>query len=103
MPCGVCIPCLVRRAALGSDEVQTTVNLASRHDPHNNNPVARVHLDACLDFARRLVDAAYSVEAFMSELPDVTMAALKAVPELAPAKVFELYRLFAREMLATFT
>jgi len=79
------------------------VNLASRHDPHNNNPVARVHLDACLDFARRLVDAAYSVEAFMSELPDVTMAALKAVPELAPAKVFELYRLFAREMLATFT
>lgn len=103
MPCGMCIPCLVRRAALGTDEVKTTVNFVSGKDPNRNNVVARIHLNACLDFAKRLIDPKYTLAAFLSELPATTASAIGTGPGLAPDEVFALYRRFAKELLVTFT
>jgi 7-cyano-7-deazaguanine synthase in queuosine biosynthesis len=103
MPCGVCIPCLVRRAALGGDEVKTTINFVSGKDPNKNNPIARIHLNACLDFAKRVVDPKYTVAAFLSDLPGTTASAIGTGPGLAPGEVFALYRRYAKELLATFT
>lgn len=101
-PCGVCIPCIVRRAALGNDEVKTAVDLASGRDLNRDNPVVRIHLNACLDFARRLTDPKYGAAAFVSELPLATASAIGTGPGLAPEQVFALYQRFARELLATF-
>lgn len=102
-PCGVCIPCLIRRAALASDEVKTAINFASSRDPNRNNPVTRVHLNACLDFAKRLTDPKQTMAAFLSELPYATASAIGTGPGLAPDEVFGLYRRYANELRATFT
>jgi 7-cyano-7-deazaguanine synthase in queuosine biosynthesis len=101
-PCGVCIPCIVRRTALGNDEVETAINLASAKDRYAKNPVARIHLDACLDFAKRLTNSKSNVAAFVSELPLATASVIGTGPGLSPEEVFALYRRFARELLATF-
>lgn len=102
MPCGVCIPCLVRRTALGPDEVEMSVDLAPTRGSRSTDPVVRIHLDACLDFAKRLLDSSYGVGAFLSDVPEATTLALGSRPGLAPQVVFELYKRFANELVATF-
>jgi 7-cyano-7-deazaguanine synthase in queuosine biosynthesis len=100
-PCGVCIPCIVRRTALGSEDDTYAIDLLSM-SRNARDPVVRVHLDAYLDYSAHILDRTMSSGAFLDDVPDVTARAL-AVGRLQAPQVFDLYRRFAKELRTTFS
>lgn len=102
-PCGACVPCLVRRAALGPDDTDAAVDFKDPKGRVEHDPVVRVHYDAYSSFTRRLLDKAYGLYDFMGELPPATRSALRgAAAAMSPADALDLYRRFAREWVKAF-
>ncbi|CAO3405511.1 hypothetical protein [Azospirillum palustre] len=102
-PCGLCVPCIVRRTAMRGDDIDHAVNLTSRKDPHFSNLNARVHVDAYLGWAKELSGRDYDVTRFAFEAPQVVREAVSnAADALTMEKTFDLYRTFADELMATF-
>jgi 7-cyano-7-deazaguanine synthase in queuosine biosynthesis len=101
--CGACIPCLVRKAALRSDDSATAIDLTSRRDPHFKNEVVRANVDSYLDLADRMLAAGYDANRFFAELPRVTAAYLVRTESiLSVDQAFKLFQRFARELAETF-
>ncbi|PII39429.1 hypothetical protein T190_05585 [Sinorhizobium meliloti CCBAU 01290] len=74
--CGICIPCLVRKAALRYEDTPTAVDLTDNRDANFHNDVVRTNVESYLDMAERMLGEDYDVEAFFAELPRVTAAFL---------------------------
>jgi len=100
MACGACVPCLVRRAALGADDTRAAVDFRSGSGPAERDPVVRVHYEAYSAFARRLLDK--GLYDFLNETPAATRTALKAGIAISPEAAFDVYRRFAREWIGAF-
>jgi 7-cyano-7-deazaguanine synthase in queuosine biosynthesis len=96
-PCGACVPCLVRRAALGADDTKAAVDFKKGTRRAERDPVARVHYDAYSGFAERLLDRGYGLHDFMEDVPAATRTALNGASSMDPDAAFDLYRRFARE------
>lgn len=101
-PCGACVPCLVRRAALGADDTKAAVDFKNRNGRTERDPVVRVHYEAYSGFARRLLDKGYGPHDFMEEVPAATRTALSGGSAMSAARAFDLYRRFAREWIKAF-
>jgi 7-cyano-7-deazaguanine synthase in queuosine biosynthesis len=101
-PCGACVPCLVRRAALGTDDTKAAVDFKNRDGRAERDPVVRVHYEAYSGFARRLLDKHYGVHDFMEEVPAATRMALTGTGPMNTTTAFDLYRRFAREWIKAF-
>lgn len=96
-PCGSCIPCLVRRTAVGDDD-------PTDPRPLTSDPIHRVNVDAYLNFAERLLDQSYGEEEFLRDAPWVTAQALRdGVSDLTLESALALYRRFAGELGDSFT
>jgi 7-cyano-7-deazaguanine synthase in queuosine biosynthesis len=103
LPCGFCIPCLVRRTAIPKgDPVPHRIDFSNRSDKAFSNPVARVHVDAYLSWSRKMASRDYSPEQFEFDLPRVAREALAYAPSLSSKQLYELYLRFAREIVDTF-
>ena len=104
MPCGVCIPCIVRRAALPEDPLEHAINLSSRKVRATADPSAKLHLEAFLSWARKMSAADYELAEFTLGAPYVLREAISTGRGgLTYETAFDLYRRFARELLETFT
>ena len=64
--------------------------------------VVRVHYEAYLGFARRLLDKGYGLHEFMEEVPAATRTAISGGNAMNPATALDLYRRFAREWIKAF-
>lgn len=100
--CGACVPCLVRRAALGADDMKAGVDFKNGNGRAERDPVVRVHYEAYSAFAKRLLDKSYGWHDFMEEAPAATRTALKGASSISPDAAFDLYRRFAREWIKAF-
>lgn len=101
--CGICIPCLVRKAALQCDDTSTAVDLTNRRDPNFSNDVVRTNVESYLDMAERMLGDNYGVEPFFSDLPRVTASFLAAKNDvLSLQDAYELFRRFSHELIETF-
>lgn len=101
--CGICIPCLVRKAALRHDDSPTAVDLTDRKDANFNNDVVRTNVESYLDMAERMLGEDYGVEPFFAELPRITAAFLAVENEvLSVQDAYDLFRRFAQELVETF-
>jgi hypothetical protein len=100
--CGACIPCLVRKSALGADDSGAAVDFTVK--PRGKpNPVERFNVDAYLDFADRVLAADYRVIDLLDDAPRITARALlDGTAGLSPAEALALYRRFAKELKACF-
>jgi 7-cyano-7-deazaguanine synthase in queuosine biosynthesis len=101
-PCGACVPCLVRRAALGADDTAAAIDFSNGGGRAARDPVIRVHYDSYTAFAERLLDKNFDVHDFMEAVPAATRMALGTGGEMTPADAFALYRRFAREWTRTY-
>lgn len=101
-PCGACVPCLVRRAALGSDDVEAAVDFKKRSDAARDQ-VVRVHYEAYSAFARRLLDRNYGLHDFLADAPAATRSAFNGRCPLDANAGFALYRRFAAEWTKAFS
>jgi 7-cyano-7-deazaguanine synthase in queuosine biosynthesis len=102
VPCGACVPCLVRRAALGADDIKAAVDFKNRNGRAVRDPVVRVHYDAYSGFAERLLDKEYGLREFMEDVPAATRMALTGAGSIDPETAFDLFRRFAREWTKAF-
>jgi 7-cyano-7-deazaguanine synthase in queuosine biosynthesis len=100
--CGACVPCLVRRAALGADDTKAAVDFKNGNGRAERNRVVRVHYEAYSGFAERLLGTGYGLHDFMEEVPAVTRTALSRATLMDPDTAFDLYRRFAREWIKAF-
>lgn len=100
MPCGACIPCLVRKAALGADDVPAGVDFTGNGDA--GDAAIRVHLDAYTAFTRRISAKDYTVWDFLEDVPEPTRKALLANIGIGAKDALDLYRRFAAEWHGTF-
>jgi 7-cyano-7-deazaguanine synthase in queuosine biosynthesis len=96
-PCGACVPCLVRRAALGADDTPAATDFKNGRGRTERDPVARVHFDSYAAFAEQLLDKNYGVHDFMEAVPAATRAVLSDGGTMTPEDALALYRRFARE------
>jgi len=101
-PCGACVPCLVRRAALGPDDKKAGVDFKNGKGRAERDPVVRVHYEAYSAFARRLLDKNYGLYDFMEEVPAATRIALNEAKSIDRDTAFNLYRRFAQEWTKAF-
>lgn len=101
-PCGTCIPCIVRRTALGVGEKGYAVDLTSPNDANASKEVVRVHLNAYMTFARRVLSKDYGVGNLMRDMPEVTEVAIFEDRALTPEEALGVYRTFASEILDVF-
>jgi 7-cyano-7-deazaguanine synthase in queuosine biosynthesis len=102
-PCGLCIPCVVRRTALPDKDVDHAVDLTSKKSKHFADPNARIHVDAYLAWARKVINPSYSAERFTFEAPQVLRDAVtNSGGALSTISTFDLYRRFAIELVKTF-
>jgi 7-cyano-7-deazaguanine synthase in queuosine biosynthesis len=101
-PCGACVPCLVRRAALGADDIKAGVDFKAGRGRATRDPVVRVHYEAYSAFAQRLLATGYGLNDFVEEVPAATRMALRGANSMSPETAFDLYRRFAREWLKAF-
>lgn len=102
-PCGACVPCLVRRAALGADDADAAVDFTNGKTRVERDPVVRVHYESYSAFAQRLLDKSFDVYDFVESVPPATRAALSGAIAMTPEAAFALYRRFAREWTRTFS
>jgi hypothetical protein len=100
--CGACVPCLVRRAALGADDTKAGVDFKNGNGRTEHDPVVRVHYDAYSGFVERLLGKGYGLHDFMEEVPAATRTALEGASSMDPDAAFDLYRRFAREWTRAF-
>lgn len=100
--CGACVPCLVRRAALGADDTKAAVDFKNGNGWAERDPVVRVHYEAYSGFAERLLDKGYGLHDFMEEVPAATRTALTGARSVDPGAAFHLYRRFALEWTKAF-
>ncbi|WP_192355972.1 7-cyano-7-deazaguanine synthase [Mesorhizobium mediterraneum] len=101
--CGICIPCLVRKAALPYDDTPTAIDLTDRKDANFNNDVVRTNVESYLDMAERMLGDDYGIEPFFAELPRVTAAFLAGKNDvLSVQDAYDLFRRFAKELVETF-
>ncbi|WP_287320274.1 7-cyano-7-deazaguanine synthase [Mesorhizobium sp.] len=101
-PCGTCIPCIVRQAATGVRRGEYAVNLAAKSGPYAKNDVVRVHLDAYLAFARRVVAPTYGFGNLLLDMPEVTEAAIFEHNAIMPDETLALYKCFSAELIEMF-
>lgn len=101
-PCGACVPCLVRRAALGGDDTRAAADFRKSAGTLEKDPVARVHYEAYSGFVRRMLHSNYTQHDFLEELPTVTRTALLSGKVIEPEGAFALYRRFAQEWIRAF-
>ncbi|MCA0002788.1 MULTISPECIES: hypothetical protein [Mesorhizobium] len=102
-PCGLCIPCAVRRTALRGRDVPHAVDLTSKKDPHFTDGDARIHIDAYLAWARKLTASSYGPERFAFEAPQIVREAVThSQGKLTMAEIFDIEQRFARELIETF-
>jgi hypothetical protein len=102
-PCGLCIPCLVRRSALRRDDFEHAVDFTKKTGKHFSDANARVHVDAYRIWAQSITDPRYSFDQFLAEMPYVVRDAVThSNGALTDMGVFILYQRFATEILATF-
>lgn len=99
--CGACVPCLVRRAALGADDTTAAIDFKNGNGRARNR-VVRVHYEAYSGFAERLLDKGYGLYDFMEEVPAATRTALSGASSMDPEGALDLYRRFAREWIRAF-
>jgi 7-cyano-7-deazaguanine synthase in queuosine biosynthesis len=101
-PCGACIPCIVRHAALGTDDVPAAVDFARGKGRWTTDPCVRVHLEACLAFANRLLsrrDPGW----LLTDMPVVTESVIASGRAgVSFAEVADLYLRFAKELRETY-
>ncbi|WP_377828790.1 hypothetical protein ACFKHW_37615 [Bradyrhizobium lupini] len=102
-PCGACVPCLVRKAALGPDDTAAAVDFSNGGGRIARDPVVRVHYESYSAFAERLLDKGFNVYEFMETIPAATRNALRDGGEMTPAEALALYRRFAEEWARTYT
>ncbi|MBR0945252.1 MULTISPECIES: hypothetical protein [Bradyrhizobium] len=103
MACGVCVPCLVRKAALRSDDSATAVDFTNRRDPYFKSEIVRANVDSYLDMAERMLAEGYDANRFFAELPRVTAAYLVSTESiLSVDEAFQLFQRFSRELVETF-
>ncbi|MGO7837206.1 hypothetical protein [Rhizobium johnstonii] len=103
-PCGVCIPCLVRRTALSPDPLNCAVDLTSAKAPHYSDPNVRIHVDAFLTWARKISSPSYKSEDYLFEAPRILREAVAASNgDLTMDSALALQRRFAKEIIKTFT
>lgn len=101
--CGICIPCLVRKAALRYDDTPTAVDLTDRTDANFNNDVVRTNVESYLDMADRMLGKDYGIEPFFADLPRVTAAYLVANNDVLTLQdAYDVFRRFAEEVVETF-
>jgi 7-cyano-7-deazaguanine synthase in queuosine biosynthesis len=100
--CGGCVPCLVRRVALGDDDIEAGVDFKSGGVPAARDRVVRVHFEAYSAFAQRLLSRAYGLHDFMEDAPTATRVVLNSAGGASAAAAFDVYRRFAREWTRTF-
>jgi 7-cyano-7-deazaguanine synthase in queuosine biosynthesis len=101
-PCGVCIPCLVRRAALGKADVPATVDLTNPNDRYFTDEVVRLNVDSYLDMAERMLRPNYDVVGFFEELPRVTASYLAKGDGLSLDDAYAMFIRFSRDLVKTF-
>ncbi|SFT82650.1 7-cyano-7-deazaguanine synthase (queuosine biosynthesis) [Paraburkholderia aspalathi] len=102
-PCGVCIPCIVRRTALKRDPLDYAINLTSRRDPYFNDANVRIHVDAYLSWAHKVSHGDYSLEAFEFDAPKILRDAIAhSNGLLTPESALALQKRFAAELIATY-
>ncbi|WP_065751061.1 hypothetical protein [Bradyrhizobium paxllaeri] len=101
-PCGACVPCLVRKAALGADDTTSAVDFTNGRRRGPRDPVVRVHYESYSAFAERLLDESFDVYDFMEIVPAATRIALGNGGEMTPTEAFALYRRFAEEWTRTY-
>jgi 7-cyano-7-deazaguanine synthase in queuosine biosynthesis len=102
-PCGLCIPCVVRRTALPKRDVAYAVDLTSKEDPHFADADARIHVDAYLAWAHKLTASTYRPERFAFEAPQIVREAVAhSDGKLTMNAIFEIERRFAHELIQTF-
>jgi len=102
-PCGLCIPCVVRRTALPARDITHAVDLTSKKDPHFADAGAPIHVDAYLAWARKLTASAYRSERFAFEAPQIVREAVAhSDGKLTMSAIFEIERRFAHELIRTF-
>jgi 7-cyano-7-deazaguanine synthase in queuosine biosynthesis len=102
-PCGACVPCLVRKAALGADDTAAAVDFINGGGRMARDPVVRVHYESYSAFAERLLDKRFDIYDFMESVPAATRIALGDGGEMTPAEALALYRRFAKEWTRTYT
>ena len=103
VPCGLCVPCIVRRTALGASDVMHTVDLTDRTNSNFGNATARVHVDAYLEWARELTDKGYDEARFSFEAPQVVREAISnSGGVLSMDAAYHLCRRFSAELIETF-
>lgn len=100
--CGTCIPCLVRRTSVREHQGYA-VDLTSPHDQYSKTPEVRVHLDAYLAFAQRVLDTDYDVGHFLHDIPEATEAAIFEHGALSLEEALLVYKSFASEIVDTFS
>lgn len=102
--CGLCIPCLVRRTAIGKkDPVSHRVDFLDPKDPWYADPAARIHVDAYLAWSRKILSPKYTIDDFAYEMPRVVEEAIDAsLDTLSPSAALSLYQRFAHEIVGTF-
>jgi len=102
-PCGACVPCLVRKAALGAHDTAAAIDFSNGGGRVTRDPVVRVHYESYSAFAERLLEKGLDVYDFMESVPAATRIALRDGGEMTPAEAFALYRRFAKEWTRTYT
>ena len=104
VPCGVCIPCIVRCSALPKDPLKYAINLSSGKARGSADPSAKLHLEAFLSWARKMTAGDYDLTNFTLAAPYVLREAIFLGREdLTYETAFHLYERFAQELLETFT
>ncbi len=101
-PCGACIPCLVRRSALGNADVPTAVDLTDPDDPYFADEVVRLNVDSYLDMAERMLAPNYDAVRFFDELPRVTASYLAKSGGLSLDDARAMFARFSRDLVKTF-
>jgi hypothetical protein len=99
--CGACVPCLVRRAALGTDDTKAAVDFRHKGSVERD-PVVRVHFESYSAFAQRLLGKGYGLYDFLGEVPAATATALERKEPIDAKAAFSLYRRFAHEWIKAF-
>jgi len=103
MPCGLCIPCVVRRTAIPGKDATHRVDFTSKRDPHFADLNARIHVDAYLAWARKLTASSYGPARFAFEAPQIVRdAVVHSDGKLTMDVIFEVERRFADELIQTF-
>lgn len=104
VPCGVCIPCIVRCVALRHDPIKHAIDLSSPTERATVDPNAKLHLEAFMSWAKKTDATNFELADFMLGAPYVLREAISSGREgLTYETAFILYKRFARELLGTFT